>query len=182
MPRRPAEPHAPADGAARRGSASSRSRRFGRKVAPLRADADDLRCAGDAFGAREGGSGFAGPRRPFDQGSGAHVAVFRGHREIADIQRAREDPKVCKPAREEASVSCADYETLIALYVENDLTEQEMSRVESHVETCAACSEFVAAMRESQAVLKALRLDRMNDAARSEERRVGKECRTRWWT
>jgi len=67
-------------------------------------------------------------------------------------------------------VSCADYETLIALYVENDLTEQEMSRVESHVETCAACSEFVAAMRESQAVLKALRLDRMNDAALAEVR------------
>jgi anti-sigma factor RsiW len=67
-------------------------------------------------------------------------------------------------------VSCADYETLIALYVENDLTEQEMSRVESHVETCAACSEFVAAMRESQAVLKALRLDRVDDADLAEIR------------
>ncbi len=61
-------------------------------------------------------------------------------------------------------MSCDKFEPLIALYIENDLAEAEARAVESHLAGCDACREFAAEMRESQAALKALRTEFLDDA------------------
>ena len=59
---------------------------------------------------------------------------------------------------------CPKFELLIALYVENDLAQAEARALESHLAECDGCREFAAQMRESQAVLKALRTEFVDDA------------------
>lgn len=61
-------------------------------------------------------------------------------------------------------MSCDKFEPLIALYIENDLAQAEAQAVESHLAGCDACREFAAEMRESQAALKALRTEFVDDA------------------
>ncbi|MBZ5593973.1 MAG: zf-HC2 domain-containing protein [Acidobacteriia bacterium] len=56
-------------------------------------------------------------------------------------------------------MSCAKFEPLIALYVESDLPENETRLVETHLDACDGCRKSAAAMRDSQAVLKVLRTD-----------------------
>ena len=61
-------------------------------------------------------------------------------------------------------MSCDKFEPLIALYIEDDLAQAEAQVVESHLAGCDACREFAAEMRESQAALKALRTEFVDDA------------------
>jgi anti-sigma factor RsiW len=61
-------------------------------------------------------------------------------------------------------MSCHKFEPLIALYVENDLAAAEAQAVESHLAACDPCRKFAAEMRESQAALKALRTEFVDDA------------------
>jgi anti-sigma factor RsiW len=65
---------------------------------------------------------------------------------------------------------CSKFESLIALYVENDLAESDERLVEAHLETCHGCREFAADIRESQMVLKELRMDFVEEAALQEVR------------
>jgi len=58
-------------------------------------------------------------------------------------------------------MTCIDREPGIALYVEGDLPAREAPVLEAHLAECAACREFAAALRESQAAVKELG----NDAA-----------------
>ena len=67
-------------------------------------------------------------------------------------------------------MNCAKYEPLIALYVENDLAEAEAHLLESHLGRCDECREFAENMRESQAALKSLRLDSVEDVTLAEIR------------
>jgi anti-sigma factor RsiW len=61
-------------------------------------------------------------------------------------------------------MSCDKFEPLIALYIEDDLAQAEAQVVESHLAACDPCREFAAEMRESQAALKALRTEFVDDA------------------
>ena len=67
-------------------------------------------------------------------------------------------------------MSCVKFESLIALYVENDLPEREQRLVEAHLETCDGCREFAADIRESQTALKELRMDFVEASALQEVR------------
>ena len=67
-------------------------------------------------------------------------------------------------------MSCVKFESLIALYVENDLAESEQRLVEVHLETCHSCREFAADIRESQTALKELRMDFVEESALQEVR------------
>jgi anti-sigma factor RsiW len=62
-------------------------------------------------------------------------------------------------------MSCVKFESLIALYVESDLAEREQRLVEAHLETCDGCRGFAADIRDSQAALKELRMDFVEDSA-----------------
>ena len=68
-------------------------------------------------------------------------------------------------------MSCAKFESLIALYVESDLPESEQRLVEAHLETCHGCREFAADIRESQTALKELRMDFVEESALQDVRR-----------
>lgn len=61
-------------------------------------------------------------------------------------------------------MSCAKFESLIALYVESDLAEREQRLVEGHLESCPGCREFAADIRESQTALKELRMDSVEES------------------
>jgi len=69
-----------------------------------------------------------------------------------------------------ANMSCAKFESLIALYVESDLAERERRLVEAHLERCHGCREFAADIRESQTALKELRMDFVEESALQEVR------------
>jgi anti-sigma factor RsiW len=68
-------------------------------------------------------------------------------------------------------MSCAKFESLIALYVESDLPESEQRLVEAHLETCHGCREFASDIRESQTALKELRMDFVEESALQDVRR-----------
>ena len=61
-------------------------------------------------------------------------------------------------------MNCAEFEEQIALFVENDLSDAEVTGVEQHLESCAECREFAAELRESQAMVKGLRREPIDDA------------------
>jgi anti-sigma factor RsiW len=61
-------------------------------------------------------------------------------------------------------MSCHKFEPMIALYIEDDLAQAEAQAVESHLAACDACRKFALEMRESQAALKALRTEFVDDA------------------
>ncbi len=67
-------------------------------------------------------------------------------------------------------MSCVRFESLIALYVESDLPESEQHLVEAHLATCHGCREFAADIRESQAALKELRMDFVEESDLQEVR------------
>jgi len=56
-------------------------------------------------------------------------------------------------------MKCSDFERLIALYVEEDLHEEERAWVEAHLRTCSACWDLAEDLKESQAVFRAIRQD-----------------------
>lgn len=68
-------------------------------------------------------------------------------------------------------MSCAKFESLIALYMESDLPEREERMVEAHLETCHSCREFAADIGESQTALKELRIDFVEESALQDVRR-----------
>ncbi len=51
-------------------------------------------------------------------------------------------------------MTCKEYQELIALSVENDLSSPELEWLETHLQTCSACRDFEAEMLKSQAELK----------------------------
>jgi len=56
-------------------------------------------------------------------------------------------------------MSCSDFEQLIALYVEEDLSVVERGRVEVHLKKCSACWDLAEDLKESQTVFKSIRQD-----------------------
>ena len=67
-------------------------------------------------------------------------------------------------------MNCAKFDSLIALYVEDDLPAGEALLVEAHLETCPGCREFASDIRESQTALKQLRMDFVEESALKEVR------------
>jgi hypothetical protein len=61
-------------------------------------------------------------------------------------------------------MSCSNFERLIALDVEGDLSSTERGRVEAHLRECSDCWDLAEELRESQSVFKSLRED-VPDAA-----------------
>jgi anti-sigma factor RsiW len=53
-------------------------------------------------------------------------------------------------------MNCERFETLIALYIEGDLTEQRARQLEDHLAACPACLNFAMGLKESHGVLKSL--------------------------
>jgi hypothetical protein len=53
-------------------------------------------------------------------------------------------------------MNCSDYETLIALYVEDDLSLSAKEDLEAHLQNCATCRVFLANLRKTQSILKDL--------------------------
>ena len=53
-------------------------------------------------------------------------------------------------------MTCKEYQELIALSVENDLSSPELEWLETHLQTCSACRDFEAELLKSQAELKDL--------------------------
>ncbi len=56
-------------------------------------------------------------------------------------------------------MSCGDYEHLVALYVEEDLSAAERGRVKAHLQECSDCWDLAEDLRQSQAVFKSIRQD-----------------------
>jgi hypothetical protein len=56
-------------------------------------------------------------------------------------------------------MNCSDFEQLIALYVEEDLSAIESGRVETHLRECSDCWDLAQDLKESQAVFKSIRQD-----------------------
>lgn len=54
-------------------------------------------------------------------------------------------------------MNCKALESLIALYIEGDLSASDRGRVETHLQDCATCSQLAEDLRESQSVFKTLR-------------------------
>jgi Putative zinc-finger len=61
-------------------------------------------------------------------------------------------------------MSCRDWESRIALYVEGDLEEVEQSALEMHLRGCSACWDLAEDLRESQAMFKSIRQDVADEA------------------
>jgi anti-sigma factor RsiW len=61
-------------------------------------------------------------------------------------------------------MNCKAFESLIALYIEGDLSASDLSRVVCHLDGCAACRYFADDMRESQSMFKSLRAGTVNSA------------------
>jgi hypothetical protein len=56
-------------------------------------------------------------------------------------------------------MSCPDWESRIALYVEDDLEDAERHQVDLHLRACVACRSLAEDLRESQALFKSIRQD-----------------------
>jgi anti-sigma factor RsiW len=67
-------------------------------------------------------------------------------------------------------MNCRSWESLIALYIEGDLSASELSRVVSHMDGCPACRYFADELRESQSVFKSLRTGTVDTADLSDVR------------
>jgi anti-sigma factor RsiW len=61
-------------------------------------------------------------------------------------------------------MNCRAWESLIALYIEGDLSASDLSRVVSHLDGCAACRYFADNLRESQSMFKSLRVGTVNSS------------------
>jgi hypothetical protein len=70
-------------------------------------------------------------------------------------------------------MNCQEFEKLIALYVEGDLTGRKLEQVRQHVDCCASCRRFTHEIGESQGLLKKLNDEPLDEQAlRSVEHRV----------
>src|SRR2546423_1671311 len=67
-------------------------------------------------------------------------------------------------------MNCVRLQNLVALYVEGDLRESELRRVETHLQECSICRDLVDVLRESQSAFKDLRLGAVNLTALAEVR------------
>jgi len=54
-------------------------------------------------------------------------------------------------------MNCNNLESLIALYVEGDLSMPDRRRIETHLQSCPACSDLTKDLRDSQSMFKSLR-------------------------
>ena len=61
-------------------------------------------------------------------------------------------------------MNCQMFEPMLALYVEGDLPERDMPRVEEHVAICADCRDLLEDLRSSQAALKTLGAEAVDGA------------------
>jgi anti-sigma factor RsiW len=61
-------------------------------------------------------------------------------------------------------MNCRSFEKLIALYVEGDLPGRKAGVIEEHLKACAQCREFAQELKVSQATLKSLRQETMDEA------------------
>jgi hypothetical protein len=61
-------------------------------------------------------------------------------------------------------MNCAALESLIALYVEDDLSASDKRRIETHLQTCPVCSGLAEDLRESQSMFKSLRAGTVKSA------------------
>jgi Putative zinc-finger len=60
-------------------------------------------------------------------------------------------------------MSCEKWRTQIALYVEGDVSPRKNSQVEKHLGTCPSCRRFAGELSQSQAVLKSLGYEAIDD-------------------
>lgn len=67
-------------------------------------------------------------------------------------------------------MKCLDFEKLIALDLEGDLTQRKGRAVAEHVKACGPCHEFVEDLKASQALLKSLAQESVDDMAFEEVR------------
>jgi anti-sigma factor RsiW len=61
-------------------------------------------------------------------------------------------------------MNCRSFEKLIALYVEGDLPGRKAEAVKDHLNACAQCRDFAQELKVSQAALKSLRQDTLDEA------------------
>jgi hypothetical protein len=83
-------------------------------------------------------------------------------------------------------MTCTTREADLALYVEGDLPEDEVPTLESHLAGCEACRGFLADLRESQGVVRALAAEPMAEEALATirsavRRRLAAEGRPQPW-
>ncbi len=67
-------------------------------------------------------------------------------------------------------MNCAGFEKLIALHVEGDLPERKGRAVVEHLKICQHCQEFAEKLKASQALLKSLAQESVDDAVLEELR------------
>ena len=64
-------------------------------------------------------------------------------------------------------MSCSNFERLIALYVEDDLSASERGQVKAHLQECSDCWDLAEDLRQSQALFKTVRQEVPNSTALS---------------
>ncbi len=67
-------------------------------------------------------------------------------------------------------MNCAGFEKLIALHVEGDLPERKGRAIAEHLKICEHCQEFAEKLKASQALLKSLAEESVDDAVLEELR------------
>ena len=67
-------------------------------------------------------------------------------------------------------MKCLDFEKLIALDVEGDLPERKAAKLVEHLKACRNCREFAEKLQTSQALLKSLAQEPVDEAALRELR------------
>jgi hypothetical protein len=85
-------------------------------------------------------------------------------------------------------MNCKSFEEWIALYVEGDLDLSRRRKVESHLESCVSCKRFLKGLEASQAIVKELAAESLDQASFNLVReRVMQEVsrrqatRSAWW-
>jgi anti-sigma factor RsiW len=67
-------------------------------------------------------------------------------------------------------MSCLDFEKLIALDIEGDLPERKAAKLVEHMKACGNCREFAGKLQASQALLKGLAQEPLDEAVLREVR------------
>lgn len=67
-------------------------------------------------------------------------------------------------------MTCLDFEKLVALYVEGDLPERKAAKLGEHLKACRNCQEFAEKLQASQALLKSLGQESVDEAVLQEVR------------
>ena len=103
---------------------------------------------------------IARPGGAFDPGSCRDPGLLGGDGAVANLGGAVEDQEDAA----ESIMNCQAFEPMLALYVEGDLPQRDMPRVEEHVATCADCRDLLEDLRSSQAALKKLGAEAVDGA------------------